>query len=493
VLLLVVYTWLALGYAFDTPAWENPDEPAHYNFVADLVRTGQLPVMEQGAWDQSLLERLTATQFNPPERLDTIRYEAWQPPLYYLLAVPAYVLPHTEAGRIRALRVFDVALGGLTVLVVYLAAREVLVRRPLLVAIRLAPGARAWLALAVPGVLVGIPMFTAMSAAINNDALANLFGAALTAALLWTLSARPTLRLAVALGVLLGLALLTKMTLAAFVLLVPASLFVTSLRKDNARAGGSLLAGAPSGHELTSLPAAEREPPGNPHSREEIPRAGGSLIARGQAFKRSLTYAAVSLAVALLVLLPWLIHQGLTYGWTDLLAMRRHDAVVLDQPRAPGLTPDYLLHWATVSFHSFWAQFGWMGVLVPDRLYWVWGILTLIACAGLLLWLTRSVFSQWRVPLIKLDPRPALLVLVCLGVLAVDLQHNLEFDQAQGRFVYPALLPICVFLVVGWATLLPARLRAPVILLLAAGLIALNQYTLSHYLATAWSVPALGP
>src|SRR5579864_899666 len=74
VLLLVVYTWLALGYAFDTPAWENPDEPAHYNFVADLVRTGQLPVMEQGAWDQSLLERLTATQFNPPERLDTIRY-----------------------------------------------------------------------------------------------------------------------------------------------------------------------------------------------------------------------------------------------------------------------------------------------------------------------------------------------------------------------------------------------------------------------------------
>src|SRR5579859_3848400 len=130
-LLLAAYVWLGLGYAFATPAWENPDEPAHYNFVADLVRTGQLPVMEPGAWDQSLLERLTATQFNPPERLDTIRYEAWQPPLYYLLAVPAYVLPHTEAGRIRALRVFDVALGGLTVLAAYLAAREVLVRRPL--------------------------------------------------------------------------------------------------------------------------------------------------------------------------------------------------------------------------------------------------------------------------------------------------------------------------------------------------------------------------
>ncbi len=467
-LLLAVYVWLGVGYAFDTPAWENPDEHAHYNFVADLVRTGQLPVMEQGAWDQGLLERLTASQFNPPERLDTIRYEAWQPPLYYVLAVPAYVLPRTEAGRIRALRVFDVALGGMTVLVAYLAAREVLVRRPLAVAARISPSARPWLALAVPAALVGIPMFTAMSAAINNDALANLFGAALTAALLWTLSARPTFRLATALGVLLALALLTKMTLAAFVLLVPVSLLIAALRAPDrpALSDNSLL--------------------------KKTRGAGGSLLAKSHTYARPLTYAALSLAVALALMSPWLLRQALTYGWTDLLAMRRHDAVVVDQPRAGGLTPDYLWHWSTVSFHSFWAQFGWMGVLVPDRLYWLWGIVTLLACAGLLVWLVRGT-RHWREDPLKWDPRPALLALICLGVLAVDLQHNLEFDQAQGRFVYPALLPISLFLVVGWATLLPARLRAPVCVLLAAGLIALNQYTLSHYLATAWAVLALGP
>jgi hypothetical protein len=472
-LLLVVYVWLGLGYAFDTPAWENPDEPAHYNFVADLVRTGQLPVMEQGAWDQPLLERLTATQFNPPERLDTIRYEAWQPPLYYLLAVPAYLLPRTEAGKVRALRVFDVALGGLTVLVTYLAALEVLVRRPFAVSAGIPIRARPWLALAVPGVLVGIPMFTAMSAAINNDALANLFGAVLTAALLWTLSARPTLRIAIALGVLLGLALLTKMTLAAFIVLVPASLVAAALRTHPSARGPST--------------GEETQPGGSPSVIKEV-WAGGSLTASG-----SLALAAVPLGVALLVMTPWLVRQGLTYGWTDLLAMRRHDAVVVDQPRAPGITADYLLHWSTVSFHSFWAQFGWMGVLVPDRLYWVWGILTLLACAGLLVWLARTIATRaWREPLSKWDFRPALLSLVCLGVLTVDLQHNLEFDQAQGRFVYPALLPLCIFVVVGWATLLPARLRAPVCVLVAAGLIVLNQYTLSHYLATAWAVAALG-
>src|SRR5207253_8130116 len=91
----------------------------------------------------------------------------------------------------------------------------------------------------------------------------------------------------------------------------------------------------------------------------------------------------VMLATTTLVVFPWLIHQVTTYGWTDPLATSRHAQVVLDQQRFPGLSLDYAVRILTTTFHSFWAQFGWMAVVAPDRLYWIWGLLTLVALAGL--------------------------------------------------------------------------------------------------------------
>src|SRR5205814_1821819 len=53
--ILLIYVGLASGYALATPRWNNPDEPAHYNYIAYLGRTGQFPVLQPGDWDSQRL------------------------------------------------------------------------------------------------------------------------------------------------------------------------------------------------------------------------------------------------------------------------------------------------------------------------------------------------------------------------------------------------------------------------------------------------------
>jgi 4-amino-4-deoxy-L-arabinose transferase-like glycosyltransferase len=281
-------------------------------------------------------------------------------------------------------------------------------------------------------------MFTAMSAAITNDALANLLAALLTLALVRLIDGPATTRSALLLGLLLGLGLLTKLSLVVF---VPLGL-------------AALAAGAWRCHRSVKYLA---------------------------------IHALLALAAMLLFLAPWLIRQGLTYGWDDLLAGKRHDVVVVGQPRFPGPSWEYMRHWTTTFFHSFWAQFGWMGILVSDRLYWIWGAAMLAAYAGLL-GRTAHVVASRATPR-GVDPRPALLVAIGGGMLATILFYNLTFEQAQGRYLFPALPATCVLLVLGWGALLPIRLRAAGVLLGGLALVGLNAYTLTRVLAPAFAAP----
>jgi hypothetical protein len=177
------------------------------------------------------------------------------------------------------------------------------------------------------------------------------------------------------------------------------------------------------------------------------------------------------LTVAALVMVPWLIHQVTTYGWADPFATTRHSAVVLDQPRFPGLSVEYVQQLLTITFHSFWAQFGWMAIVAPDRLYWIWGALSTLAVVGLVIDRERL-----REPVYQL-------LLATLGAAVVAyVGYNLAFEQFQGRYLFTALVPIATLLVAGWAALLPARARASSVLLLVAAMIALNAYTLLRVL-----------
>jgi 4-amino-4-deoxy-L-arabinose transferase-like glycosyltransferase len=399
---LLAYFVLAFGYLTLTPAWQNPDEPAHFNYVAYVATTGGLPVLQPGDWDSALLERLKTGTLQPQDDITTIRYESWQPPLFYLLAAPVYRLsPQQDAlARLRAL---NVAFGAITLVLAYLVAREVLAH----------PGA-------VPLAMVGIPMFTAVSAALSADPLANLLAAAVVLALVIRVRQPPdtTIGWPIVTGVLLGFGLLTKLELAIF---APLVLLVILLRSSNKL--------------------------------------------------REVLLAGLTTAV---LLIPWLVHQVTSYGWTDPLAVARHSAVVQDQPRFPGFSSDWLAQFATTSFHSFWAQFGWMAIVASTRLYLIWGVLTILAVIGL------AASGQW----LKQPAARLLLATIALACLAY-VGYNLAFIQFQGRYLFTALVPIAVVLVRGWSALPP---RPWLAFALPAALVLLNAYTLLRVL-----VPGFAP
>ncbi len=412
-LALVAYAALAFGYATLTPIWQNPDEPAHYNYVVYVAETASLPALQPGDWDSALLERLKNGRLQPGDSVASIRYEAWQPPLFYLAAAPVFRLGPTDdaATEVFRLRALNVVLGAITVCIAYFVAREVL---PL------------HLAVVVPLAMAGVPMFTSVSAAISVDPLANLLAASLLLVLVrpWRTyphgSAAP--RWAIGAGVLLGLGLLTKLALGIF---VPLALLTLLLRSSRPMRQGALLLGA----------------------------CG-------------------------VVVLPWMVHQVTTYGWADPLATRRHAAVVLDQQRFPGLSLPFLGSFLSTTFHSFWAQFGWMGVVAPDRLYWVWGGVVVVALGGLVRE-RRRLFDTpaWRL----------MLTTVAVAVLAY-IGYNLTFVQFQGRYLFTAFVPIAMLLVLGWASWLPRQLQSWGVVVVSLGLTGLNVYVLLRVL-----VPGFAP
>ncbi len=123
-LLAIVLAYLAVGtlFAVLTPAWQAPDEPAHFNVVRQLA-AGDFPVMEPGDYDQAYLTKVVfESAFAPQYDLTIIEYEDWQPPLYYLLQTPVFWL---SGGSLTALRLFSVLLGaGVVVVVGWLFGRR---------------------------------------------------------------------------------------------------------------------------------------------------------------------------------------------------------------------------------------------------------------------------------------------------------------------------------------------------------------------------------
>jgi 4-amino-4-deoxy-L-arabinose transferase-like glycosyltransferase len=333
------------------------------------------------------------------------------------------------SGRLQALHGFNILLGAATLALCYLVAREVFSRAPLCCSVSGgASSASHWLALMAPGVLVGLPMFAATSAAVNNDNLANVVGALLTFAAVRVPLAGPGNRWPAALGLVLGLGVLTKLTLAVFVPIVLAALAVRSARHGDGTAQ---------------------------FAREVL----------------------LMLGLMLLVLSPWLVGQGLAYGWDDPLAARRR-IDVLGGRAFPSDPLSYLPYWSERLFNSGWGLFGWMQVQAPDKLYQVWAAVTQVALAGLLFTGARAV-PEWKSR--GLDPRPALLVAIVAAALGVVLYFNLTIDvQPQGRYLFVALAALAPLFVLGWAVLLPARARVTALGSLALGLVALNVYTLER-------------
>lgn len=320
--ILAGYLLVAGLFAIRVPAWQAPDEPAHYNVVRQIAENGCCPVIQSGDWDSAFLDHLKQQKFDPAllGQITAVEYEDHQPPLYYLLLAPVYSL---SGGSLTALRLTSVVIGAGVVLAAYA------------VSLRAFRGqySIAWAAAAFVAFL---PQHIHILASVNNDALA----LALTGAILWVSIdyADGGRTPAWALGLLVGAALLTKST--AYLMGGVAFLAVFIGARRSAR------------HSAAVLPL------------------------------RPL--AAYLLPAAFLGALWWLRNFSV-YGLPDFLGLRAHDLVVVGQLRTADYVaaigfPQYLSTAIQTVVTSFYGQFGWMALPLP---VWALGALLAVTVVGL--------------------------------------------------------------------------------------------------------------
>ncbi len=403
-ILLILLTYLVLGglFAALTPDWQAPDEPAHYNYVRQLA-DGRLPQMALGDYDEAYKNEVVSSGFAPQYDISVITYEDWQPPLYYLVLTPMFLL---TGGSLLALRLVSVLLGAGVILLAYGVAR------------RLFPE-RQWMAWGT-AVFVGfVPQHLAILASVNNDAMAELLIAGILFLLVgigdWRLETER--RRGLLLGVLLGLGYLTKGTV----------------------------------YPVTAV-------------------AGAALLVRYWGHWRQLRRVGLWVfGPALLLGALWWGRNLAVYGGLDVLGKAAHDAVVIGQPRTADLIAQVgfggtLRQFVQTTFRSFWGQFGWMALpmLHPRWLYPLLVVFTVAVVAGLLV----EWFRHYKKRKSILSNHQFLtLFLLFLLTLGVHVVYNFTFIQHQGRYLFPALIPMGVGVMVGLeAWIRPLALRWPLLL-----------------------------
>ena len=426
---MALFVIFAAVYSQVTPAGvaeqHNADENAHMLYVQTLA-AGHLPVFQAGAPD----------------------YEAHQPPLYYVLAVPAYLAARgaDAATQVRATRFVSIVIGALIVMVAFFCTREILPRQP---------GS----ALAAAAFIALLPGFVAIGASVTNDTLTVLvIGVCLllVARLArWTQmddvsdQSKRLYQKTTLIGVVLGLGVLTKT--------LTAPLFPTVIFAFLLMAYGKRITG-----------------------------------------RQALLCVGIACGVGVAVALPWLMRNNALYG--DPIASHLFQTAFNDtrytmtadiMMRVFGGFGDYLrvvFQWA---FASYWGGFDSMRAFWgmdplkkapnfgrgPAEIYTVLGLICLAGAIGL----ARGV------KLVKSDAASTALLGACAALtafaLVAFLQFNLTYFQAQGRYWYPALYPLTLFFVLGWrGWLANGRIRRAAYAAAAAGMIGLNVYTIAALL-----------
>jgi 4-amino-4-deoxy-L-arabinose transferase-like glycosyltransferase len=450
--IVAAYLVLAWQYATRTPDWQAPDEPAHYNYVRQIVDEGKLPTLSMGDWNQPYQNALTAYSFapaltgctDPPEGipcpgLETVEYEDHQPPLYYLLQTPVYAL---TGGDLTAMRMFSALLGAGVVLCTWAVLWVVFPRWP-------------YLALTGAGFVAFLPQHLAILSSVSNDALAELVvGLTLLAAVVYLGNSRtftpdsahpqPYNLSPAALGVLVGVALITKTTI---YFLAGIAVLAVLLR----------------------------------WRRERWP---WQIAAR---------HLAAVIVPALLIGGAWWARNLAVYGGTDFTGLARHDAVTVGQLRTEdyidqqlgGSTREYLKNFAQTTFHSFWGQFGWMALPMPTNVYRVFWLFTAVVLSGVFLFVWRRGGPRKLLP----PQQDALIIFAAVGILVIAayVLYNRDFVQFQGRYLYPALIPLAFLIAIGlngWTALFenlfPALDWVPVTAMMGLALFA--WYALDTYI-----------
>jgi len=414
---LVLELVVGIAYARIVPPFNNPDEPAHWNFIVHVAMTGQLPTLKVGDYPEALVNDLKTSHFPPDRSIEPIVYESHQPPLYYAIGAAVYKLTvwRSIGTAIFAVKLLSVLFGVSLVATTYAIARELCPEQPAVWV-----GASSFVAL--------LPMHANMTAAINNDTLGDLLLAVLVLLCMRRMRGEWSPVLAIGAGVVLGLGLLTKVT---------------------------VYVGLP------LLVAAE---------------AMGQWRAARTTRRRQRRLFALTALIALVLAGWWPIRNMFIYGPTDPVGLQRNQLVVT-QPLTGPITGQSAARWMTITFDSFWGQFGWMGIPLDGRIYRLLLVASALAVLGAGIALLRR--TEAAKPELVL---PGLLALWLLLVIGDDIYYNLTFIQAQGRYLFPAVPAFAILFAGGLLTFVGQRWRWLGALGLASSLLVLDVYILKDVL-----------
>ena len=229
----------AATWSIVTPAFEVPDEQAHYAYVAQLAETGQPPsssveinepeelvtlfvlryyllrhqprnhALFSDAEQRSLEEHIARIhQLHLPIPARGAGVATSEPPLYYALETIPYSLASTALGRLPLMRLLSVCMAAITALFTLLFVREALPR-----------DRWAWV---VGGLCVAlVPLFGFISGAVNPDSMLFAVSAVLFYCLARAFRRGLTPRLTVAIAIVIVTGCATKLN---FVGLLPGAL-----------------------------------------------------------------------------------------------------------------------------------------------------------------------------------------------------------------------------------------------------------------------------
>ena len=393
-----LYLCLSLAYGLANPPFEANDELAHYLYIRQLVIRRQLPVQQIPAGKD---------------------YQNHHPPLYYLLgSMVSFWVDDSDLAtiikrgnpfwgydpwavgrdnknqflytsferfpnsgsvlRLRLVRFVSTLIGLVTVLATYGAAREVF------------PSHRD-IALGSLAFINFHPMFLYLSGAINNDNLIIFFGACTTWSLMrlvrWGFSWPRILTL----GVILGLALISKITAIFLFPVVGVGLLFTAWIRNS---------------------------------------------------WRMLWRATLTVATLILVLSGWWFVRNLRlYGDPTGMRILLSSIKGITYSARPSLWQGLK---GTVRFQkSLWACFGWNTIPIPYSIYWVLDGIVLIAAGGVL----KLAYHCWsRGNRVRLGQIFLLVLVVILFIFAWAYYMTVSQTSGYGRYTFPALSAMGVLL-----------------------------------------------
>ena len=454
VALVAIFIVLGSFYAVTTPIFEASDELWHYPFVRHLADGNPLPVQD-------------------PNNVGPWKQEASQQPLYYALAAALtfwidtsdmetvrWLNPHVDTGvltpdgninliihqperealpwhgtvlAVRLIRLASVLMGAGTLVFTWLIARRVFPSRP-------------GLALGAVAVNGFTPMFVFISGAVNNDNLAILLCSAALYLMVQPGSRR--VRESLSLGVVLGLAALTKTTALGLIPLALVALVMTGYR------------------ELLAM--------------------------RWGARARWAVQHGLAILLPVLLMAGWWYYRnyqlyGDWLGWNafiEVLGKRAHPA---------SLRQLWSERWGFSL--SYWGLFGGVNVAMAEWIYRLLNGLAVVAAGGLVVYLIQEVRRihrseprpWWDAAIRRLGPL-ALLGFWSIAV-AVGLARWATITwSSQGRLVFPAISALSILLVAGLFAWLPRRIGEA-----GAGLLGGFMLVVTVLAPLTWIAPAYRP